>query len=213
MGRILIVDDMPVSIKVLGEFLSQEYEVAVATSGRQALESADRNPPDLVLMDVVMPEMDGFEVCRRLRQNPKLVGVPVIFLTALADSDDVVRGFEAGGQDYILKPYKKGEVLLRVKTHMELKLAKEKLDQYAQELERKNKELQQAMEEIRTLRGILPICSYCKKIRNDEGYWDQVESYVTKHTHAEFTHSICPDCLQRYYPAEWASIQRRKGNG
>jgi DNA-binding response OmpR family regulator len=213
MGRILIVDDMPVSIKVLGEFLSQEYEVAVATSGRQALESADRNPPDLVLMDVVMPEMDGFEVCRRLRQNPKLVGVPVIFLTALADSDDVVRGFEAGGQDYILKPYKKGEVLLRVKTHMELKLAKEKLDQYAQELERKNKELQQAMEEIRTLRGILPICSYCKKIRNDEGYWDQVESYVTKHTHAEFTHSICPDCLQRYYPAEWASIQRRKGSG
>ncbi|SHE45356.1 Response regulator receiver domain-containing protein [Desulfacinum infernum DSM 9756] len=213
MGRILIVDDMPVSIKVLGEFLSQEYEVAVATSGRQALESADRNPPDLVLMDVVMPEMDGFEVCRRLRQNPKLVGVPVIFLTALADSDDVVRGFEAGGQDYILKPYKKGEVLLRVKTHMELKLAKEKLDQYAQELERKNKELQQAMEEIRTLRGILPICSYCKKIRNDEGYWDQVESYVTKHTHAEFTHSICPDCLQRYYPAEWASIQQRKGSG
>ncbi|MBC7359027.1 MAG: response regulator [Desulfacinum sp.] len=213
MGRILIVDDMPVSIKVLGEFLSQEYEVAVATSGRQALESADRNPPDLVLMDVVMPEMDGFEVCRRLRQNPKLVGVPVIFLTALADSDDVVRGFEAGGQDYILKPYKKGEVLLRVKTHIELKLAKEKLDHYARELERKNKELQQAMEEIRTLRGILPICSYCKKIRNDEGYWDQVESYVTKHTHAEFTHSICPDCLQRYYPAEWASIQRRKGNG
>lgn len=148
MSRILIVDDVPLGIKILGEFLSQEYEVVVATSGPKALEIAEKNPPDLILMDIIMPEMSGLETCRRLRENPRTVAIPVIFLTALSESDDIIRGFEAGGQDYIVKPFKKMEVLVRVQTHIELKKAREKIDQYARELEQKNQELKELLQRV-----------------------------------------------------------------
>lgn len=142
MSRVLIVDDVPLGIKLLGELLSGEYEVMVATNGRKALEIAKNHDPELILLDVVMPEMDGFETCRRLKEDPQTADIPVIFVTAMSETEDIVRGFEVGGQDYILKPFRKNEVLARVKTHIELRKAKKLLVQYAQELEKKNEELQ-----------------------------------------------------------------------
>jgi len=149
--RILIVDDVPLGIKMLGEFLSREYEVVVATSGQKALEVAKSKLPDLILLDVIMPEMDGFETCRRLKGDPLTASIPVIFLTAMSDSDDVVRGLDAGGQDYIVKPFKKAEVLARIRTHIELKKAREKLAEYAREVEKKNRELENLLKKVELL--------------------------------------------------------------
>lgn len=126
MSKILIVDDIPVSIKVLGELLREKSEILVATSGRKAIEVALKNQPDLILLDVVMPDMDGLETCRQLKEHPQTADIPVIFLTAMAESADVVKGFDVGGQDYIVKPFNKIEVLARVKNHIDLKKSREK---------------------------------------------------------------------------------------
>ena len=148
MSKILIVDDIPVSIKVLGELLRENYAILVATNGRKAIEVAIKNQPDLILLDVVMPDMDGLETCRQLKEYPQTAEIPVVFLTAMAESADVVKGFEVGGQDYIVKPFNKTEVLARVKNHIELKMSREKTKQYAIELERKNQELQLLLEKV-----------------------------------------------------------------
>ena len=148
MSKILIVDDIPVSIKVLGELLREKYEILVATCGRKAIEIAIKKQPDLILMDVVMPEMDGLETCRQLKENPQTADIPVIFLTAMSESADVIKGFDVGGQDYIVKPFNKTEVIARVKNHIDLKKSKEKTKQYAIELERKNQELQLLLEKV-----------------------------------------------------------------
>jgi diguanylate cyclase (GGDEF)-like protein len=133
---------------VLGELLKEHYEILVATSGSRAIEVALKNQPDLILMDVVMPGMDGLETCRRLKENTLTAEIPVIFLTAMSESSDVIKGFEVGGQDYVVKPFNKIEVIARVKNHMELRKSKEKIKQYALELERKNEELQQLLQKV-----------------------------------------------------------------
>lgn len=151
MDKVLIVDDVPVGIKVLGELLREHYEILVATSGSRAIEVALKNQPDLILLDVVMPDMDGLETCRQLKGNTQTKDIPVIFLTAMSESSDVIKGFEVGGQDYIVKPFHKTEVIARVKNHLELKKSKEKVKQYALELEQKNDELQQLLEKTEQL--------------------------------------------------------------
>ena len=148
MNKILIVDDIPVSIKVLGELLKENYEILVATSGRKAIEIALKTQPDLILMDVVMPDMDGLETCKQLKENPQTAEIPVIFLTAMSESSDVIKGFDVGGQDYIIKPFNKVEVIARVKNHIELKKSKEEAKLYALELEQKNQELQLLLKKV-----------------------------------------------------------------
>ena len=135
--KILIIDDAPENIDVLGGVLS-DYRRIVAINGHGALQKAlSANPPDLILLDVMMPDMDGYEVCRRLKADERSKDIPVIFITAKGSEEDERRGFEVGGIDYISKPIKPSVVLARVKTHLELKLARE-------ELERQNKELLEA---------------------------------------------------------------------
>jgi len=176
---ILVVDDNQQNIQVLGAVLEQAgYGIAVAVNGQQALDYLVEEKPDLVLLDVMMPAMDGYEVCRTMKKDRDLKNIPVIFLTARGETGDLVRGFEAGGVDYITKPFHPEELLARVKTHVELKKARE---------------------EIRSLRGIIPICASCKKIRTDSGYWEQVDTYIENHSEAEFTHGVCPVCAERLY--------------
>ncbi len=176
---ILIVDDNPQSIKLLGSILDLKgYATAVATSGKEALQFLGKEIPDLILLDIMMPGMDGFEVCRSIKNDKNARETPVIFLTARRDIDDLVRGFEAGGIDYVTKPFNSTELLIRVKTHLDLKKARD---------------------EIKRLKGIIPICCSCKKIRDDEGYWEQVETYIESHSDAEFTHGICPECTEKLY--------------
>jgi len=119
---ILVVDDTEANLRVLGPLLRAEgWAVAAATSGAQALELIARRPPDLILLDVMMPEMDGFEVCRRLRANPATHDLPILFITALIEEENIVRGFREGGQDYIAKPFRHAELVARVRTHLALR--------------------------------------------------------------------------------------------
>jgi two-component system, sensor histidine kinase and response regulator len=126
---ILIVDDVPKNIQLLGSILKEEnYELEFATSGKEALEWLDTKPFDLVLLDIMMPEMDGYEVCKRIKENPATKEVSVIFLTAKADFQSIIQGFEIGAVDYITKPYNRKELLMRVKTHLTLQLQRKQLE-------------------------------------------------------------------------------------
>jgi two-component system sensor histidine kinase/response regulator len=127
---ILIVDDVPKNIQLLGSILKEEaYDLEFATSGKEALEWLDSKQFDLVLLDIMMPEMDGFEVCRRIKENPLTREVSVIFLTAKADFQSIIQGFESGAVDYITKPYNRKELLIRVKTHLTLQQQRKQLEQ------------------------------------------------------------------------------------
>ena len=120
--RILVVDDVPDNIRVLSSMLADDgHQISAATNGRQALKLAEVSSPDLILLDVMMPGMDGYEVCAALKANPQLSAIPVIFITALADVEDETRGLGLGAVDYITKPFKEPIVRMRVKTHLELK--------------------------------------------------------------------------------------------
>ena len=177
---LLIVDDEPKNLQVLGTILKKKsHIIAVATNGQQALDMVIKRKPDLILLDVMMPGLNGYETCARLKENSETRDIPVIFLTAKYQPEDIVKGFETGAVDYVTKPFNTAELLARIKTHIELKRARE---------------------EIKTLRGIIPICSNCKKIRNDQGFWEQVESYLHDHTEALFSHGICPECVAELYP-------------
>lgn len=178
---VLIVDDTPANLQVLGQILKGKgYEVIAALNGKDAITALRKRADiDLVLLDVMMPEMDGFETCRRIKERTESKNIPVIFLTARTETADIVEGFAAGGVDYVTKPFNSEELLARVRTHVELKKARE---------------------ELMTLRGIIPICSSCHSIRDDSGYWERVDVYMAKHGDLSFSHGICPSCMQKLYP-------------
>ncbi|WP_295583655.1 diguanylate cyclase [uncultured Lamprocystis sp.] len=128
--RILIVDDVPDNIRVLSRMLADEgHQISAATNGRQALKLAETCAPDLILLDVMMPEMNGYEACAALKADPLLQSIPIIFITALADAEDETRGLALGAVDYVTKPFKEAIVRLRVRTHLELKRQRDFLDQ------------------------------------------------------------------------------------
>jgi CheY-like chemotaxis protein len=192
---VLVVDDNEDNLTLIGKIVeSAGYEAVLATSGSQALEFVADDQPDLILLDIMMPEMDGYAVCNELKVDAAVREVPVLFLTAKADPDDITRGFAAGAVDFIAKPFHAAELRARVRTHLELKRQRD-------ELSRRTAELEQALSHVKTLRGLLPICAWCKKIRNDQGYWDQLESYLSSRTDATFSHAICPDCAARAFPS------------
>jgi PleD family two-component response regulator len=127
--NILIVDDLPSNVFLLTTILKDNgYEVRPVTSGIMALEMAEKEKPDLILLDIMMPEIDGYEVCRRLKANEKLKEIPVIFISALSGTIDMVKAFATGGADYISKPFKSAEILARVATHIKISQQKEELD-------------------------------------------------------------------------------------
>lgn len=128
--NILIVDDLPKNIQVVASILQKEnYHLAFAQSGHKALSHVKYNQFDLILLDVMMPDMDGFEVCRQLKANEETRDIPVIFLTAKADTDSIVKGFDSGAVDYVTKPFNGTELLVRVKTHLELKSTRQDLEE------------------------------------------------------------------------------------
>jgi DNA-binding response OmpR family regulator len=143
-------------------------------------------PPDLILLDIMMPDMDGHEVCRRLKTNQETRGIPIIFLTSKTRPEDIVAGFRLGAVDYVKKPFQAEELTARVDTHVRLKKTISRLET--------------ALKEIKTLKGLLPICSACNRIRDDKGDWNQIAEYISNHTEATFTHGICPDCAAKLYP-------------
>jgi len=188
---VLVADDLDVNRKLLRTLLSADgYDVIEACNGtdaQQILQGA--TGPILGLIDWEMPEMEGVEVCRQTRAIPDAPPIYLILLTVRDSKQDIVTGLQAGANDYITKPFDKTELLARVgigKQMVELQQA----------LTERVAELKEALVSVKQLGGLLPICSYCKKIRDDQNYWQQVESYVGQHSDAKFSHSICPQCYE-----------------
>jgi putative two-component system response regulator len=151
-ATVLIVDDAPDNIALMSSFLRNTYRTKAATSGEKALELAlSADPPDLILLDIVMPGLDGYEVCRRIKQNPKTAGIPIIFLTARSDMEDEQKGFELGAEDYVTKPISPAIVMARVKTHLQLKSARDFLLDKSEYLE---KEVQRRTQEVSTVQDV-----------------------------------------------------------
>lgn len=139
-----------------------------------------------------MPGTNGLQLCRKLKQAPETADIPVIMLTVKTAAEDIVQGFEAGASDYVTKPFNPEELLARVNAQIELKQIH---DQQARLIQ----ELQRALSEIKQLSELIPICSHCKKVRGDKGYWLQVEEYIATHSTAQIRHSTCPDCRSRNF--------------
>jgi len=207
-ANILVVDDNPANLKLLASMLKKYgYKVRPVPNGKLALSGARAIPPDIILLDINMPEMNGFEVCQQLKSHETTRDIPVIFISALNETLDKVTAFNVGGVDYVTKPFQMEEVLARVKTHLTLHAIQQELEaanaSLAEQVETEralSASLKQALDRVKVLSGLLPICANCKKIRDDDGYWHQVEVYVERHSDASFSHGICPDCRQKLYP-------------
>lgn len=193
--RILIAEDDVTSRSVLAAVLGKNGHEVVETVDGSAAWEVLRQPgaPPLAILDWMMPGMDGLEVVRRVRALPTDQAPYLIMLTVKGEKIDIVAGLAAGANDYLAKPFDPGELSARVE------VGRRMLDLQAA-LVARAEELRQALEQIKTLRGIVPICASCKKIRDDRGFWNRVEVYVAEHTEAEFSHGICPDCAERLYP-------------
>lgn len=193
--KILIAEDDFTSRSVLTTILTRRgYEVTETVDGMQALKAMEKpDAPRLVILDWMMPEMDGIEVCRRIRAIETQWPPYIIILTTKGEKTDIIQGLETGADDYLAKPYNGSELLARVNVGR-------RMIEIQMKLQKKIKELEDALEHIRTLQGILPICCFCKKIRDDKGYWKQVEVYLHDHSDAEFSHGICPECMKKHYP-------------
>ena len=148
MQKILIVDDVPANIKILRELLVGDFELFLATNGEMAVEVAESKLPDLILMDVMMPVMDGITACGILRTKPETAAIPVIFITAKNEVEDMVKGFEVGGVDYVTKPFHPAELNARVRTHLELKASREQLLKSGRQLEYANRQLEDRNDQL-----------------------------------------------------------------
>lgn len=174
--NILIVDDDPTSRIVLDATLKKlGHQVTTAKNGAEALAVLDKGSVSLFISDMVMPGVDGLELCRRIRATNRSQYTYIILLTSVAGKYGYLVGMRAGADDFVVKPF--DEELLAAR----LVVAERILNLQSQ---------------VKQLDGLLPICTVCKKIRDDQNYWQQVESYVAKRTDARFTHSYCPDCYK-----------------
>ena len=193
--RILIAEDDSTLRTILTTMLeSFNHDVVVTINGTEAWNTMQRpDAPSMAILDWNMPGMHGVEVCRRIRALKSPEPPYLILLTVRKEKEHIVAGLDAGANDYIIKPYDHDELRARLDVGwriLELQSA----------LAGKVKELQKALDDVKSLRGILPICASCKKIRDDKGYWQQVEQYVAAHSEAQFSHGVCPECLQKFYP-------------
>jgi CheY-like chemotaxis protein len=199
---LLIVDDNEVNMRLLEINLEDTgLSIVKAMSGKEALEKAASSDFFMALLDVQMPVMDGFETARELRKIERLRLMPIIFVTALNRHPRWEQtGYQTGAVDFIYKPVDMDILKSKIRVFTELHEQKMTIQRQSLELQAKVRELETALGEIKTLKGILPICVHCKKIRNDTGYWEQVENYISSHSMADFSHGICPDCLRKHFP-------------
>ncbi len=199
---ILVVDDSLETRSALQLILEGAgyRQVLLAESAQEAFQrlslthaSAPANDIEVILMDIMMPDMDGVEACRRIKGDRRYRDLPILMVTAMKAGAFLETAFAAGAVDYVTKPINRLELLTRIGSALKLK---REMDQ------RKAREemLEQALQEIKVLRGILPICARCKKIRDEQGQWHSVESYIKDHTEADFSHLICPECLDKQFP-------------
>ena len=191
--QIMIVEDeVLIAAELEQQLLSFGYRVpALVTSGERALEKLATIRPDLILMDIKLKgELDGIETAARILASHR---IPVVFLTAFADESLLEKAKLSQPFGYLIKPVESREL----HSTIAMALYKARLEREKEQL---IAELQAALTENKILRGFLPICAHCKKIRDDQGYWEQLEKYITDHSQAMFSHSICPECVGKLYP-------------
>lgn len=176
--RILVADDDRMTTMMLTETLGLwGFDVVIAPDGTSAWDHiTGTQPPSLAIIDWTMPGIDGLELCRRIRSVALATPLYVILLTSRTSTRDLIAGLEAGADDYLTKPFDPDE--LRARVHV-------------------GQRTLALISNVKRLSGLLPICSYCKRIRSDQNYWLQVESYITEHTGAQFSHGICPSCYEK----------------
>jgi DNA-binding response OmpR family regulator len=206
--KILVAEDQIVSRRVVtGNLRKWGYEVTAVENGLEACRVLDSpDAPELSILDWLMPGMDGIEICRRIRGSKQTRPMYLILLTARRGQADKVEGLNAGADDYMTKPFDREELRARVRVGARVLELQGALAQRVAELE-------DALANVKTLQGLLPICSYCKKIRNDRNYWQQVEGYISERSDAHFSHGICPDCYTQFVEPELNRIgeMARKG--
>jgi CheY-like chemotaxis protein len=188
---ILIAEDDPISRRTLEATLQKwGHCVRVTCDGTSAWEAlCTADAPPLAILDWMMPGVDGLELCRRIRQTPHRRGTYVVLLTARGDKKDIVAGLDSGADDYLTKPFDRDELRARVSVGLRILGLQQTLSDRVHELEL-------ALSRVRQLQGLLPICCYCKRIRDDTNYWQQVEQYLAALSGAQFSHGICPTCFE-----------------
>src|SRR6266852_2013498 len=207
--RTLVIDNSPDMRELIRTILTTkgQTEVLTAESARDAFrhlaiedhESGDA-AIDLILMDIIMSDMDGIRACRRIKAVERLRDIPIIMVTGRTDSEGLQTAFAAGAMDYITKPLNTVELLARVSSALAMKREIDIRKTREREFLEKNRQLAQALKEVKVLRGFFPICVHCKKIRDDQGYWHTIEAYITTHSEADFSHGLCPGCLDKHFP-------------
>ena len=201
--RLVVADDDPVTRRLLEGVLSKlGFQVVLAKDGIEALAIlTGEDPPPLAILDWMMPGMTGIDVCRKLRHRTSSGPTYVLIVTSREQTEDLVAALDAGADDYVTKPFQVEELKARVGVGLRVATLQRRLADRVTELEN-------ALAHVTRLQGLLPICMYCKKIRNDQNYWTQVETYVSDHSGARFSHSICPDCRVKHIEPELERIRQ-----
>ena len=169
------------------------HEVLTAVNGVEAWNILkEKDSPSIAILDWMMPEMDGIEVCRRVRDLERTNPAYLILLTGRDSKADISSGLDAGAFDYITKPFDVNELRARLGVA-------ERMVALQENLNRNILDLQDALAHVKTLQGVLPICMHCHKIRTDDKAWERLESYIEVHSDAKFSHGLCPECLEKYY--------------
>ncbi|MBM3779331.1 MAG: response regulator transcription factor [Acidimicrobiia bacterium] len=195
--RVLIADDDRTTTTLLSATLRRwSLEAIVARDGNEAWQvlSSDA-PPSLAILDWQMPGVDGPDLCRRVRNDPARAHLYLILLTARDSRADIIEGIDAGADDYLVKPFDLGELRARINSGVRVISLQQTLSQRVTELE-------DALANVKRLHGLLPICSYCSRVRTDGNYWEQVDQYIAEHSSVHFSHGICPPCSDKIVSGE-----------
>ncbi len=201
--RILVAEDDPVTrALLLGHLEGWGYEPVVALDGEGALAALlDPSGPHLAILDWMLPGVEGVEVCRRVRsERPDGERIYLLVLTSRAGKEDVVAALESGADDYLTKPFHAGELRARIRTGARLIELQDGLAARVEELEA-------ALIREKELLGLLPICSYCRNVRDDRSYWRTLEEYLASIPEVRFSHGICPDCLEKHFPEDSSELE------
>lgn len=202
MMRVLVAEDQPTDRRLLTRFLeSRGYECVTCPDGDCVWDLVERSElPGLLVLDWGMPGMDGVEICRRLRERDDGQTPYILLLTARSEPEYIKEGLEAGANDYVTKPFDPVILEARLRNGARTQLLQERLADRVVALEK-------ALANVKRLHGLLPICSYCKRVRSDENYWSQVEAYLAENSDVRFTHAICPTCYEEKVEPQLREIE------
>ena len=204
---ILAADDDSVTRTMLGRAIEASgWTPRLVSSGTEALAAlVEPDAPTVAILDWVMPGLDGVEVCRRLREQPQEVSPYVIMATMCDRTIEVTVGLDAGADDYMTKPVDSSELQARVRVGLRtVALQQTLVDRVT--------ELRDALSHVKELRGLLPICAYCKSIRDDRNYWQSLEAYLSQHTDVTLSHGFCPECIRTRFEPELEALERTRLN-